>query len=186
MTLALPLRTERLVLRRAASSDYADLFDYYRRDDVCRYLPFDTPDDAAMRARLRRFLDEPGPDPESDAVHTTMVELEGRVIGDVMLRRKAPAPHSMVEIGWVFHPEVAGRGYATEAASALLDAAFSCFPTHRVFAQLDARNDASARLCERLGLQREAHLRQDYFSRGEWSDTLVYGMLRAEWEHGRT
>ena len=48
-------------------------------------------------------------------------------------------------------------------------------------AQLDARNTASARLCERLGMTLEAHLRQDWWSKGEWTDTLVYGLLADEW-----
>jgi len=50
-----------------------------------------------------------------------------------------------------------------------------------VKAQLDARNTASARLCERLGMTLEAHLRQDWWSKGEWTDTLVYGLLADEW-----
>ena len=51
---------------------------------------------------------------------------------------------------------------------------------HRVVAELDARNLASAALCERLDMRHEATHRQDLFSKGEWTDTLVYAMLASD------
>jgi len=45
---------------------------------------------------------------------------------------------------------------------------------------MDARNVASARLCERLGLRQEAHLRQNWWSEGEWTDTLIYALLASD------
>ncbi|MFP3366304.1 GNAT family protein, partial [Pseudoalteromonas sp. SIMBA_148] len=51
---------------------------------------------------------------------------------------------------------------------------------HRVVAQMDARNTASARLAEMLGMRREAHHRQDLWSKGERTDTLVYAMLASD------
>jgi RimJ/RimL family protein N-acetyltransferase len=50
----------------------------------------------------------------------------------------------------------------------------------RVIAQLDPRNAPSARVCERVGMTREAHLREDYWTKGEWADTLIYGLLARE------
>jgi RimJ/RimL family protein N-acetyltransferase len=80
----------------------------------------------------------------------------------------------------VFHPDHTGQGFATEAVRAVLGLAFDFYRMHRVVAQLDARNERSARLCERVGMRREGHLRQDWWSKGEWTDTLVYGLLAAE------
>jgi RimJ/RimL family protein N-acetyltransferase len=57
--------------------------------------------------------------------------------------------------------------------------AFGDLAMHRVFAQLDPRNSASARLCERLGMRREAYFREDIWFKGEWGDTAVYAMLAA-------
>jgi RimJ/RimL family protein N-acetyltransferase len=50
-----------------------------------------------------------------------------------------------------------------------------------VTAQLDARNDRSAALCERLGMRRESHKRRDFWSKGEWTDSLEYAVLADEW-----
>ena len=60
-----------------------------------------------------------------------------------------------------------GRGFATEAAQAVLDVCFNTLGAHRVYAQLDARNEASARLCERLGMHQEALLRENEIFKGE-------------------
>jgi len=181
VTPALPLHTERLTLRRAVETDFDDLYSYYSQPGVCRYLLFDAVDEEGMQQRLARFMRTDEVADDADLPWQVVVEHEGRVIGDLVLWLKGPAPRSMAEIGWVFHPDAAGRGFATEAARALIDLAFTSAPLHRIFAQLDARNDASAQLCERLGMQREGYLRENYLSKGEWTDTLYYGLLRADW-----
>lgn len=106
-----------------------------------------------------------------------VVERDGRVVGDVALWLTGESER-LAEIGWVLAPASAGQGLAAEAAAAVIDAAFAD-GLHRIEAQMDARNDASARLCERLGLTREAHLRQNWWE-GEWTDTLVYGLLATD------
>jgi hypothetical protein len=55
----------------------------------------------------------------------------------------------------------------------------------RVCARLDGRNVASARVLERAGLRREAHLVENEFIKGEWTDEMVYAILRREWEARR-
>ena len=101
-------------------------------------------------------------------------------MGDLVLFLRT-VEHAGGEIGWVFHPGVAGRGYATEAAKALLDMAFRNLGLHRVEARLDARNLPSARLCERLGMRREAHFVKIEMFKGEWSDLLVHAVRADEW-----
>jgi RimJ/RimL family protein N-acetyltransferase len=81
----------------------------------------------------------------------------------------------------VLHPDFQGRGYAREAAGAVLDFVFETLNPHRVQAFLDARNAASAALCERLGMRREATILEEEYDKGEWADTAVYGVLRREW-----
>ena len=40
--------------------------------------------------------------------------------------------------------------------------------------------ELAAKLAERIGMKREAHLRQDWWSKGEWTDTLVFAMLASD------
>ena len=69
----------------------------------------------------------------------------GELIGDCSLHWVS-AEHRQAEIGFIFHPDHHGHGYATEAAAALLALAFDELRVHRVIGRLEARNDASARV----------------------------------------
>lgn len=168
------------MLRTYRQDDLEPLLDYYADPDVARFLleePW-TPEAAATQLALRMArtgIDGPG------SALALVVEHEGTVVGDVALWTTGDTT-SRGEVGWAFHPAYGGRGFATEALRTLLGMAFDHYRMHRVVAQLDARNDRSARLCERVGLKQEGHLRADWWSKGEWTDTLVYGMLATEWQ----
>ncbi|NYI71202.1 aminoglycoside 6'-N-acetyltransferase [Naumannella cuiyingiana] len=176
--MATELHTARLRLRLHRLSDTDALLAYYGEPGVARYLlegPWTVrtaPKKVAQRVERTGFADD-------GTALALVAEADGTVVGDIALwltddtRRKA-------EIGWAFNPRFAGRGYATEAARAVLDHAFDDLGLLRVVAQMDARNAASARLCERLGMTREAHLRHDWFAKGEWTDTFVYGLLATD------
>lgn len=174
----LPLRTERLVLRLHRPDDADALRAYYGDAEVVRYVPFDPWDDVSTATHMAKRLTRTGLTSEARGL-ALVVEHADRVVGDVMLWT-SEGEQRLAEVGWAFHPDVAGQGLATEAAAALLDVAFGAYGLHRVSAQLDPRNAASARLCERLGMRQEAHLRQNWWCKGEWTDTLVYGLLAAD------
>ena len=59
--------------------------------------------------------------------------------------------------------------------------AFDELGAHRVMGRLDARNLASARVLERLGMRREGFLRENEFVKGEWTDEFVYAITEDEW-----
>jgi RimJ/RimL family protein N-acetyltransferase len=104
----------------------------------------------------------------------------GLVIGDVVLMWRS-REHATAEIGYVFHPDHRGQGFATEAVGALLDIAFVTYRLHRVTARIDARNLASLRLAERVGMRQEAHLVENEWFKGAWSDEIDFAMLQREW-----
>lgn len=107
----------------------------------------------------------------------------GQLIGDV-LPHWVSAEHRCGEIGYVFNPAYAGRGFAAEAAHTVLHLAFDDLGLHRVFARVDARNTASARLAARLGMRQEAHLVENEWFKGEWTDELDFALLSREWPSG--
>lgn len=179
-----PIRTERLTLRHLTTDDLDDLR-YYQDPEVCRYLPFPPADDAALAERAAKMAQRRAPSEPDDVLALAVVH-DGTLVGDLMLRLRTRAgprtPPAVAEIGWAFAPSYAGRGFATEAAAALVEMAFDHYPLHRLVAHLDPRNGRSAALCERLGMTREAHLRRDFpESDGTWTDTMIYGLLREEW-----
>jgi len=154
---------------------------------VCRYLPFEPMDREILTARLAGELGRREITAEGQAL-TLGVELaaSGQLIGDVVLFFRSAA-HAGGEIGYVFHPDVAGEGYATEACSAVADLAFDKthgLGLHRLVALIDARNHASVRLASRLGMHQEAHHRGSEMFKGAWADVVVYALLDHEW-HAR-
>lgn len=177
--LGLPVVTDRLTLRLHRWDDLDALLAYYADAAVARYLLHEPWSPKYAEEQLAKRLAHTGLDGPGTAL-ALAIEQDGRVIGDVTLWT-TDGTGKQAEIGWVLHPAHGGRGYASEAAHAVLTAAFDIYRLHRVVARLDARNTASARLCERLGMTKEAHLRQDWWSKGEWTDTAVYGLLAAEW-----
>lgn len=175
----LPRRTERLVLRPFRYGDESDVLAYRSRPDVVRYMP----PEPLQQAEATAFISDRLEATKIAADHDRMslaVERDGRVIGDVLIRA-GQLSDRQAEVGWALNPGYHGRGLATEAGRELLAFAFADLGMHRVWAQLDPRNEASARVCERLGMRLEAHLRQNIWFKGEWADTAIYAILAAEW-----
>jgi RimJ/RimL family protein N-acetyltransferase len=177
-----PIRTERLLLRPYARGDVDALYAYQRLPEVHRYLysePRTRADVEAMVAERAgsAVLTEAG---QSITLVADLAQT-GELVGNCALFWRSQE-HEQGEVGYTFNPAYHGRGLATEAVGALLRLGFEGLGLHRIAGHLDARNTASARVLERAGLRREAHLVQNEFIKGEWSDEVIYGILRSEWE----
>ncbi|SCL30930.1 Protein N-acetyltransferase, RimJ/RimL family [Micromonospora pallida] len=180
-----PIRTERLDLRPFTEGDFAALHAYQSRPDVARYLYWEPYDEQATRESLARRRRRTVLQNSGDVLNLAVVVREtGQLVGDVLLCWVS-VEHRQGEVGYVFHPEHGGRGYATEAARMMVEIGFDLLGLHRIVGRLDARNTASARVLERLGMRHEAHLRESEFVKGEWCDEVVYAMLAREWEKHR-
>jgi RimJ/RimL family protein N-acetyltransferase len=176
-----PVTTARLRLRPLTVADADALLAYRSRADVCRYLPFEPMTRERVMELLRDDWSRTAIDLEGQGLTLGVELIEGRrLIGDVILFFRSHE-HAGGELGYVFHPDAGGQGYATEAGAAMLALAFDHLGLHRVIARLDARNDPSARLAARLGMRREAHFIHNEMFKGEWSDEIVYAILAEEW-----
>lgn len=169
-------QTARLSLRTVAVGDEKEMLEYYSDPEVCRYLlhgPW-TAEDARKNVEIRS-----GRTNLDDGDLNAVVLLDGRIIGNLSAHFVNETNHT-VELGWTFSPRFHGHGYATEAATAFIETVFELPRVHRAIAQMDARNDSSARLAERLGMRREGHFLQDWWNKDAWSDTFLYALLRDE------
>jgi RimJ/RimL family protein N-acetyltransferase len=106
-----------------------------------------------------------------------------QVIGDLILVFDS-LEHAVAEIGWTLHPDFQGQGYATEAARTVIRLALDTIGFHRIKANLDPRNSASEALARRLGMRLEAHHIEDFWSKGEWTDSYIFALLEREWRAG--
>jgi RimJ/RimL family protein N-acetyltransferase len=176
-----PIATSRLLLRPITAADADDLLEYRSIPEVCRYVPFLPMDRAAIAQKLadawaRTEITDEG----QGVVLGVEVAETGRLVGDVNLFLHSQK-HRSAEVGWVLSPQHSGRGYATEAAHAVLHLAFDELKVHRVTARVDARNHPSIRLCQRLGMRQEAILLQNEWFKGEWGDEIDFALLESEW-----
>jgi ribosomal-protein-alanine N-acetyltransferase len=180
MSLPTPtLETARLRLRPFADSDADALFALHSNASVLRYWdspPWSDP------ARAERFLAACREmEKEGSGARLAMDRAsDGSFIGWCSLTRWNPDYRS-ASMGYCLEEAAWGHGYATEAARAVLQWAFATLDLNRVQAEADTRNEASARVLEKLGFLREGTLREDCIVNGEVSDSWVYGLLRRQW-----
>ena len=177
-----PVRTERLVLRRARPGDAEATWAFRRLPEVQEWI---TTAAATPAAHHEHFTDP------RRLAGTVIVERDGAVIGDLLIRvgdlwaQTEVADHArgmQAEIGWSLHPDHQGRGYATEAVRTAIDLCFGPMGLHRVMASCFTGSERSWRLMERVGMRREAHHVRDSLHRTRgWIDGYTYASLHTEW-----
>ncbi len=179
------IETRRLLLREANSGDAGALYDIYSREAVVRY--WDHPAwrqmsqaDDLIKSVLDGFVAY-----EVFAWCITLRE-SGEVIGTCDLFDYS-AEHRTAEIGYAFHPDRWGQGYAVELLPPLLAFGFDSLGLNRIHAEADPRNIASLKVLLNHGFRQEGLIRENWIYRDEKpSDTAVLGLLRREWNTGGT
>lgn len=172
------MKTERLLIRRFTPNDWEDLYDYLSQEDVVKYEPYDvftkeqSKEEAIKRSKSQNFW-------------AVCLLGSGKVIGNIYLEKQG---FETWELGYVFNKKYQGKGYATEAAKALIDDIFMNHHAHRILAMCNPLNTASWKLMERLNMRREAHhIKNNWFFKDEngspiWQDTYKYAILKEEWQ----
>lgn len=164
------LTTARLVLRRARPDDLSAMHAVFSDPRATAYwstLPYET------LAQTAAHVDSMT-SPDGDEF---IVELEGRVIGKA-------GSWKLPEIGYILHPDVWGRGIATEALTAVIDHLFASHAVPALIADVDPRNAASVRVLEKLGFAETHRASNTYCIGGVWSDSVYLSLAREDWGRG--
>jgi ribosomal-protein-alanine N-acetyltransferase len=173
------LETPRLRIRRVERADVAPLLAVNGDDEVTRYLPYASWNSIADGEAWYERAEERHR--RGEAIQFVAAErMSGRILGTCLLFH-LEAEDGRAEVGYVLGREHWGAGFMREALAAVLTYAFDGLKLRRLEAEIDPRNDASARLLSRLGFTREAVLRQRFRTKGEVTDSWIYGLLRSEW-----
>ncbi|HYL58536.1 MAG TPA: GNAT family N-acetyltransferase [Candidatus Acidoferrales bacterium] len=178
------LESPRLLIRRFRESDLASFMAYRNDPEVARYQSWES----ITRIEARKFIaqqirNRPG---VPGRWFQFAVELKdgGALAGDCALHVMKSAPR-IAELGYSFARAYQHRGFATEAARAVVDYAFETLHLNRVIATTDCRNAPSVALLERLGMRREGHFIQNAWFKGAWCDEYQYAIVRDEWARRR-
>ena len=165
----------------AAGADADAMLAYRGRLDVSQYVPFEPMSRDDILERIAGQWSRTELTDEGQALTLgAEVAATGALAGDVMLFWHS-REHAGGEVGYVLNPALGGRGYATEAASAVLRLGFEELGLHRIVARIDEDNEPSVRLARRLGMRPEARLVENEFFKGRWSSELDFAMLAEEW-----
>ena len=168
--------TGRLTLRRIERRDLADLYEYCRREDSCRYSEW-SPHQSRLETRRyiawmqRRYADREG--------LTFAVECEGRVIGTASYIGFDES-YGTVEIGYGIRSDYWGRGLGREIVNALVWYAFETVGAQRVSARVLPENTRSAALLTACGFTCEGVHRRSLFLKGKYRDVAVYAKLKEQ------
>jgi len=178
------LRTERLELRAVRDEDIDRILEYRNLPEVTRWLLRTEVDPVAFRAAWRRAADDP-------ADHSKAVVLDGVVIGTVSLEvvdgmgQPGMPPRTEAQLGYIFDPAYGGRGYATEAVTAVAAYTFDRLGVRRITAGCYADNLASVRILEKVGMRREQHgVGDSWHAELGWVDGYTYALLAETWHLG--
>lgn len=174
------LSTERLHLRWTTPDDAAAHFALFSDPAVTRY--WSTPAWTDM-AQSHAFIEQALAEYASGAGLRFSIVLRDTdaCIGSIKLydffdqNRRCDVGYALLQAHW-------GKGYLAEAMTALLDYAFGTLHLNRIEADIDPRNDASARLLERMAFQKEGYMRERWIVNGEVCDTAFYGLLKRDWD----
>lgn len=179
-----PIRTSRLLIRPMRPDDLEAL--YQRRNDpeVARWQNWTLPYARESAERLVAGVTAmDGPENDQWWMATIADPATDSPLGDLALHLSWQC--RTAEIGYTLAREHWGKGYAVEAASALVVHLFETIGVTRVFGMLHPDNPASAMVLERIGMRFEGHTRGSYWVGDENSDDWIYGMTREDWEAWR-
>lgn len=149
------LVTARLSLRQPAQADAAAILGILSHPSVVEHNPSDLVTQLEdVEALVSRWLEHW----EQHGFGNCCVfeEETGRLVGNCGVRWMTIHGDGVLNLMYRFHPSTWGRGYATEAAAALLDWAHMSLATELVVARIRPANLASQRVATKIGLLRDS------------------------------
>ena len=175
-----PIRTARLLLREFGEADFDDVHAYAADPQVARFMDWGPNAEAETHHFMRLKLEEQARWPRDEVTLAVEHVGDGRVIGSIRLA-VSDRPNLAGDFGYSLNSAYWRQGYATEASRAVVDAGFRRLGLHRIWAECDVENVGSWGVMEKLGMRREAHLRDGKLIKGAWRDRYVYALLADEW-----
>lgn len=181
----LRLETERLVLRPLGTGDFEAYYSYTSVPENMVYTIFGpfTPEEARKFLEMYENWWKEDP-PRVYEFAITLKKENGKMIGNCGLYMD-DEKRATAMLGWYIHRDYWNQGYATEAVKALLKFGFEDLELHRIHAECNTDNIASARVMEKVGMRREGHFIKNRFDRvGDrkmWYSEFFYGILREEY-----
>lgn len=176
------LKTERLILRRMLPADADDMFDYARREETSRYLFWSPHGSISHTKEYLKFVSERY---RAGDFYDWAITLRdgGKMIGTCGFTN-INVTHHVGEIGYVINPDYHKKGFAAEAAAAVIKFGFEELDLARIEARFIDENEASLKVTKKLGMTLEGYLRDNIRVKGETRTVGICSILKSEYEKG--
>ncbi|AMA62516.1 acetyltransferase family protein [Kurthia sp. 11kri321] len=171
------IQTERVILRLFKEEDWEAVYAYTSQADVMHYIP----EGVFSKEDAKRFvLENKG---EKARYFPIIEKSSNQLIGHLFFEPNF-GTHTY-EIGWVMNPCYTGKGYASEAAEAMIQYGFTELDLHRIVATCQPENIASWRIMEKIGMRKEGLFKQCIPTADGWWDEFYYAILADEYKKSR-
>lgn len=171
------LRTDRLLIRSMQEGDIKSTYAYQGDIELTKYMLF-LPDDS-IEATKEFIKDIEAEQQSADPRRFELIILLGdEHIGGISVYKENDNGETVGELGWIMRKEYQGKGFVTEAAKAVMEFSFNELGLRKIIAHCDARNKASARVMEKIGMTLESEGMREYKKTGETAGELKYAIVR--------
>lgn len=168
------VKTRRLLIRNFEFKDWQAVYEYTSDRNVMKYIPEGVFSEKAAKEFVNKNIGD-----KAENFPVVLID-ENILIGHIAFY-KYFGEHTY-EIGWVFNPKYYNRGFATEAAKAVVQYGFEKMKLHRIIATCQPQNIPSYRIMEKIGMRREGYFKKCIPKGNEWWDEYYYAILDEEWE----
>ncbi|WBX97352.1 GNAT family N-acetyltransferase [Chryseobacterium gambrini] len=173
------LETERLLIRDIILDDKLTIFNYRSDAEANKFqswIPETLEDVEQFIERNNKEFNQP-----ESWYQVLITEKDSKaVIGDIGIHFFG-AENLQTELGITLNKDFQGRGYASEALKGVINFLFGDLKKHRIMASVDPENIDSLKLMERIGFRKEGHFVKSLFWKNNWTDDVIYALLREEW-----
>jgi len=178
----IPVYGERLVLREFALPDVGSAWHVVGDDRVTRWLSFDSRDKIATESMVRAAIERANSNPRTEYYLAVARQEDNELIGFVRLGLGGV---KAAKLGYALRADVWRKGYGLEATRLMLQLGFDALGLHRITAAIGPDNVGSIALIKHVGFIYEGRLRDHVYTNGAWRDSLLYSLLKDEWESKR-
>ena len=176
------IESERLAYRKFNEDDFPIVFDWLGDIETMKYRRGEPRSEAEVRDYLNWAISNAEADECKNFEYAVVLKSDGSLIGAATLMH---LPHDP-EIGWTVHRNYWRQGYGTEIGNAMLRLGFDILNLRRIIAGCNARNHASYRIMEKIGMRQEAHFIKAQHGgsalNNEWCDRFQYAILQEEYK----
>lgn len=173
----------RLIIREFNMDDVDAIYEYCGNAENTYYMDWGPESYEGVRTFINNKLAEQIISPRRNFDCAICLKETGRLIGScgITLDEK----RLQADLGYILHRDFHGKGYASEAAGAMLRFGFMNLNLHRIFARCDSQNLASEGVMKKIGMRKEAEFKSACYThvggREQWRSEKVYAMLQKEY-----